>query len=128
MTPFNYARAIDVRLMAVRLGSSGSKFLGGGTNIVDLMRAAIEHPTTLVDVTNLRSQIEELPNGGLKIGAAARNTAVAEHNLIRRRYPVLARAIVSGASGQIRNMATVGGNLMQRTRCSYFYDAAGGAM
>ncbi len=124
MTPFNYVRAADAT-DAIRLAGSGTKFLGGGTNLVDLMREAIEQPAKLIDVTRNSSHIEELPNGGLRIGAAARNTAVAEHSLVRRRYPVLSRAIVSGASCQIRNMATVGGNLMQRTRCSYFYDVEG---
>lgn len=108
---------------AVRLaGVNGAKFLGGGTNLVDLMRETIERPTTLIDITSLSSHVVEDPDGGLRIGAAARNTAVAEHRAVRQRFPMLARAIVSGASGQIRNMATVGGNLMQRTRCAYFYD------
>ncbi|PXY29042.1 molybdopterin dehydrogenase [Prauserella coralliicola] len=124
MIPFTYARAENAA-DAVRLGAAdGVKYLGGGTNLVDLLRESIERPTTLVDVTGLSSAIEER-DGGLLIGAAARNTAVAEHRLVRTRYPVLSRAISSGASAQIRNMATVGGNLLQRTRCPYFYDADG---
>jgi xanthine dehydrogenase YagS FAD-binding subunit len=124
MNSFSYARAVDAA-DAVHLASeNNSKFLGGGTNLVDLMRETLERPSKLVDVTSLSSAIEEHA-GGLLIGAAARNTAVAEHHLIRTRYPVLARAIVAGASPQIRNMATVGGNILQRTRCTYFYDDDG---
>jgi xanthine dehydrogenase YagS FAD-binding subunit len=122
MTPFTYARAVDA-VDAIRLASGiQAKYLGGGTNLVDLMRETIERPTALVDVTGLSSAIEEREDGGLLIGAAARNTAVAEHSAIRTRYPMLTRAIVAGASAQIRNMATVGGNILQRTRCAYFYD------
>ena len=89
------------------------------------MRETIERPGALVDVTGLSRDIEETEEGGLLIGAAAKNTAVAEHRAVRARYPMLTRAIVSGASGQIRNMATVGGNVLQRTRCAYFYDTEG---
>jgi xanthine dehydrogenase YagS FAD-binding subunit len=104
---------------------SNAKFLGGGTNLVDLMRENIEQPDALVDVTRLPlAGITETAEGGISIGAAARNSAVANHPLIRQRYPVLSQAILFGASGQIRNMATVGGNVMQRTRCYYFYDDA----
>ena len=124
MKPFTYARAGNAT-EAVRLGAAGARYLGGGTNLVDLMRETIEQPAALVDVTGLSSGIEERADGGLLIGAAARNTAVAEHRAVRSRYPVLARAILSGASAQIRNMATVGGNILQRTRCPYFYDADG---
>ncbi|MDR7155718.1 xanthine dehydrogenase YagS FAD-binding subunit [Sphingobium xenophagum] len=125
MTPFSFARAGDVG-DAVRLAATqGARYLGGGTNLVDLMRETIERPATLVDVTGLSQTIEERADGSLLIGAAARNTAVAEHTSVRARYPVLARAILSGASGQIRNMATVGGNILQRTRCAYFYDTDG---
>lgn len=125
MTPFSYARATDAADAIRKVQAPGAKFLGGGTNLVDLMRETIERPKALVDVTRLSSGIVEQPEGGLIIGAAARNTAVAEHRLVRTRYPVLARAIVAGASAQIRNMATVGGNILQRTRCTYFYDDAG---
>lgn len=125
MNPFTYLRA-DGDADAVRLGAvDGAKYLGGGTNLVDLMRETLERPASLVDVTGLSAAIEETATGGLRIGAAARNSAVAEHRLVRERYPVLARAILAGASGQIRNMATVGGNLLQRTRCTYFYDNDG---
>lgn len=124
MTPFTYHRAATASEAAQQAGAAG-KYLGGGTNLVDLMRETIERPAALVDVTGLDSAIAEQPDGGLLIGAAARNTAVAEHRLVRDRYPLLARAIVAGASAQIRNMATVGGNLLQRTRCLYFYDVDG---
>jgi xanthine dehydrogenase YagS FAD-binding subunit len=125
MTPFTFARAADAA-EAVRLGGQPqAKYLGGGTNLVDLMRETLERPSALVDVTGLSSAIEEQPDGGLLIGAAAKNTAVAEHRTVRTRYPMLSRAIVAGASAQIRNMATVGGNLLQRTRCAYFYDDDG---
>ena len=125
MTPFSYTRAGDTN-EALRMGSAlGAKYLGGGTNLVDLMRETIERPETLVDVTGLSGVIEERPDGGLLIGAEARNTAVAEHQAVRERYPALARAIVAGASAQIRNMATIGGNILQRTRCTYFYDVEG---
>src|SRR5258707_8361778 len=124
MTPFMYTRAVDAA-DAIRLASSiQAKYLGGGTNLVDLMRETIERPSALVDITGLSSAIERRQDGGLLIGAAARNTAVAEHRAVRTRYPMLARAILAGASAQIRNMATVGGNVLQRTRCTYFYDEA----
>lgn len=125
MTPFRYARAGDATDALLEAAAPGAKYLGGGTNLVDLMRETIERPAALVDVTGLSSDIRETDTGGLTIGAAARNTAVAEHPLVRTRYPALSRAIVAGASAQIRNMATVGGNLLQRTRCAYFYDEAG---
>ena len=125
MTPFTFARAGDAA-EAVRLaGGNKVMYLGGGTNLVDLMRETIAQPSSLVDVTGLSSIIEERPDGSLLIGAAARNTAVAEHRAVRSRFPVLSRAIVAGASAQIRNMATVGGNILQRTRCTYFYDDDG---
>jgi xanthine dehydrogenase YagS FAD-binding subunit len=125
MIPFTYARATSVS-DALRLGSAPkAKYLGGGTNLVDLLRETIEQPSTLVDVTSLSSAIEERADGSLLIGAAATNTAVAEHPAVRRNYPLLARAILAGASAQVRNMATVGGNLLQRTRCTYFYDEDG---
>jgi xanthine dehydrogenase YagS FAD-binding subunit len=125
MNSFTYVRAADVDA-AIRQGSeANAKFLGGGTNLVDLMRETIERPSALVDVTGLSSVITEREDGSMLIGAAAKNTAVAEDRAVRTRYPVLARAILAGASGQIRNMATVGGNLLQRTRCTYFYDDDG---
>ncbi len=126
MKNFAYARAESVQgAIALLSQNANSKFLGGGTNLVDLMREDVEHPDALIDVTGLSSiGITELPDGGISIGAEVRNTAVANDPLVRERYPVLSQAILFGASGQIRNMATVGGNLMQRTRCYYFYDEA----
>lgn len=125
MTPFSYSRATDAAEAVRMAAGAGSRYLGGGTNLVDLMRETIERPAALIDVTGLSDEIVQTPEGGLRIGAAARNTAVAEHRLVRTRYPMLTRAIVAGASAQIRNMATVGGNLLQRTRCAYFYDDDG---
>jgi xanthine dehydrogenase YagS FAD-binding subunit len=124
MTPFSFSRPSGTT-DALRRAAAGARYLGGGTNLVDLMRETIERPTALVDVTGLSAKIAESSNGGLMIGAATRNTAVAEHRVVRDRYPVLARAILAGASAQIRNMATVGGNILQRTRCIYFYDDEG---
>jgi xanthine dehydrogenase YagS FAD-binding subunit len=122
VTPFVYARARDTT-DAIQLGAADrAKYLGGGTNLVDLMRETVERPMSLVDVTGLSSRIEAGLDGGLVIGAAAKNAAVAEHLSVRQRYPVLAKAVLTGASAQIRNMATVGGNILQRTRCTYFYD------
>ena len=125
MTPFTYCRVHDAP-EAVRLGGEhGAKYLGGGTNLVDLLRETIEHPRSLIDVTGLSNAIEERKDGSLLVGAAIRNTALAAHRAVRSRYPVLSRALVAGASAQIRNMATLGGNILQRTRCTYFYDNDG---
>ncbi|HEY2573644.1 MAG TPA: xanthine dehydrogenase family protein subunit M [Verrucomicrobiaceae bacterium] len=126
MSPFHYNRAADVgQALAAVAERSGAKFLGGGTNLIDLMKMGVETPTDLVDLHRLPlSQIEELENKSVRLGAMARNSDVAEHPLIRERYPVLCQALLAGASPQLRNMATVGGNLMQRTRCCYFYDPA----
>jgi xanthine dehydrogenase YagS FAD-binding subunit len=125
MIEFTYAQAGDTEDAVARAGGvDGVKYLGGGTNLVDLMRANVERPRALIDVTGLSATIEER-DGGLFIGAAARNAAVAEHRAVRSGFPMISRAIVAGASAQIRNMATVGGNLLQRTRCPYFYDAHG---
>ena len=124
MNSFAYARA-ENQAEAIHLHSqnSKSKFLGGGTNLVDLMRETIEQPEYVIDVTGLPlDAIEALPGGGVRIGALVRNSHLAAHQIIREQYPVLSQAILMGASGQIRNMATTGGNLMQRTRCYYFYD------
>lgn len=123
MKDFSYSR-VDTAPEALRLVSTlkNAKFLGGGTNLVDLMRENVEDPDALIDVTHLDPGITESTNGSVSIGAAARNTAVANHPLIRQRYPMLSQAVLNGASGQIRNMATVAGNIMQRTRCYYFYD------
>lgn len=125
MTPVHYRRAENAS-DAIRLaGAAGHRLLGGGTNLVDLMRKGVERPDTLLDVTGLPGAIEEAADGSIVIGAGARNSAIAAHPLIRARYPMLSRAILAGASAQIRNMATAGGNLLQRTRCVYFADAAG---
>lgn len=125
MIELTYSRATDAADAVRRGEGQGARYLGGGTNLVDLMRETVEVPSALVDVTGLPAGIEETDDGGLMIGAATRNTAVAEHAAVRTRYPMLTRAIIAGASAQIRNMATVGGNLLQRTRCTYFYDTDG---
>jgi xanthine dehydrogenase YagS FAD-binding subunit len=120
-----YARARDVP-DAVKLadGKPQARYLGGGTNLVDLMREGAERPGLLVDVARLSGEIAEGDDGGLVIGASVTNTALAADPRVRAKFPLLSRAILAGASGQIRNMATVGGNIMQRTRCYYFYDEA----
>jgi xanthine dehydrogenase YagS FAD-binding subunit len=123
MTPFTYRKAEDAAgAIAFKSADSASKYLAGGTNLVDLMRETIEHPASLIDVAGLSKTIVETDGGGLLIGAGVTNTAVASHPIVRARFPLLAKAILSGASGQIRNLATVGGNILQRTRCYYFYD------
>jgi xanthine dehydrogenase YagS FAD-binding subunit len=125
MRPFRYARATDPDAAARAVAANPqAKFLAGGTNLLDLMKEDVERPTELVDLTRLNlAEIRETP-GGLSIGALATNTTTANHPVIRRDYPLLTQAIVAGASGQLRNMATNGGNLLQRTRCQYFYDTA----
>ena len=125
MIELTYSRPRDAADAIRRAEGENAKYLGGGTNLVDLMREAVEVPSALVDVTGLSAAIEETGDSGLMIGAATRNTAAAAHPAVRTRYPMLARAIVAGATAQIRNMATVGGNLLQRTRCTYFYDTDG---
>lgn len=124
MRPFSYQRAATPREAAAAVAANpGAKFLAGGTNLLDLMKLDIETPTHLVDVQDTGLDvIEDTPDGGLKIGALVTNTALASHERVRRDYGVLARAIVAGASGQLRNKATTAGNLLQRTRCPYFYD------
>lgn len=124
MTPFSYSRARDAAEAVALGGQTATRYLGGGTNLVDLMRQTVEKPGQLVDVTGLSAGIEARGEA-LWIGAAARNTAVAAHEAVRIRYPLLSRAILAGASAQIRNMATVAGNILQRTRCAYFYDDEG---
>lgn len=126
MRQFTYTRPASVaKAVEAKATTPNAKYLGGGTNLVDLMRAGIEHPSTLIDLTGLPlSDIEERPTGGIRIGALTKNSHAAAHPLIRTRYPVLTQAILAGASGQLRNMATIGGNLLQRTRCHYFYDTA----
>lgn len=125
MRNFTYAKAeTSAQALGLINQNGGAKFLGGGTNLVDLMRENIEQPDALVDVTGLSTDIEETSDGGIKIGAAVKNTALANDRKVREKFPFLPQAILFGASGQIRNMATVGGNLLQRTRCGYFYDTA----
>jgi xanthine dehydrogenase YagS FAD-binding subunit len=124
MINFQYSRAGDVA-DAVRwiAADPTAKFIAGGTNLLDLMKEDVERPTRLIDITRLPlTQIEETADGGLRIGALVPNSDLAWHPLVTQRYPVLASAILAGASAQLRNMASTGGNLLQRTRCFYFYD------
>lgn len=126
MIRFQYVRATNVA-DAVRhiAGDPSARFVAGGTNLIDLMKMDVEQPTRVIDITRLPlRQIEPTPGGGLRIGALVPNTDLAYHPLVEERYPVLASAIMSGASQQLRNMASTGGNLLQRTRCAYFYDVA----
>ncbi|MFC9278286.1 FAD binding domain-containing protein [Streptomyces collinus] len=124
MREFDYERADDVAGAVALLGADpDTRFLGGGTNLVDLMKTGVERPARLVDIRELPlDDIESTPEGGLRIGATVTNGDLAAHPEVRRRYPALAQAVLAGASGQLRNMATVGGNLLQRTRCGYFTD------
>ncbi|WP_066799502.1 FAD binding domain-containing protein [Sphingomonas soli] len=124
MKAFTYERAKSPSEAAAAVaGTPGAKFLAGGTNLLDLMKLQIEIPTHLVDLQDLGlDRIEKTPEGGMRVGALVTNTALASDPRVRRDYAVLARAIVSGASGQLRNRATTAGNLLQRTRCPYFYD------
>jgi xanthine dehydrogenase YagS FAD-binding subunit len=124
MKPFRYERAEDVAgAVATLAGERTGEFLAGGTNLVDLMKLEVMRPDVLVDVRRLTSaEIEDLPDGRLRIGAAVTNSELAADARVRSRYPVLSQALLSGASGQLRNLATTGGNLLQRTRCAYFYD------
>jgi xanthine dehydrogenase YagS FAD-binding subunit len=126
MINFQYARANDVA-DAVRLITADprAKFIAGGTNLIDLMKEDVERPTRLIDITRLPlKSVEETADGGWRIGALVPNSDLAYHPLIAARYPMLASAILAGASAQLRNMASTGGNLLQRTRCYYFYDTA----
>ncbi|GHI04086.1 molybdopterin dehydrogenase [Streptomyces cellostaticus] len=124
MREFGYQRASDVAGAVALLGADpDARFLGGGTNLVDLMKTGVERPARLVDVRELPlDRVEMTAVGGLRIGATVTNGDLAAHPEVRRRYPALAQAVLAGASGQLRNMATVGGNLLQRTRCGYFTD------
>ncbi|HJQ35376.1 MAG TPA: xanthine dehydrogenase family protein subunit M [Pyrinomonadaceae bacterium] len=126
MRPFKYVRATDAAAAARAVAANPrAKFLAGGTNILDLMKEDVERPDELVDVNRLGlAEIKATAGGGVSIGALAKNTDTANHPLIRKSYPLLTQAIVAGASAQLRNMATNGGNLLQRTRCQYFYDTA----
>jgi len=124
MNNFSYVRAADVEA-ALRLAAvPGAAFIAGGTNLVDLIKGGVTQPRVLVDITQITAlaQIQESAQGGVRIGALAPNSDLAAHPLIAARYPLLSQALLSGASAQLRNMATVGGNLLQRTRCYYFYD------
>jgi xanthine dehydrogenase YagS FAD-binding subunit len=122
MMPFNYQRATAPDEAVHAVSARGAKFLGGGTNLVDLMKYNVEHPTTLIDVTHLDLVQITTTNGATLIGAGVRNSDLANHETIRSSYPLLSQALLSGASPQLRNMATTGGNLLQRTRCYYFMD------
>ncbi|WP_030988219.1 FAD binding domain-containing protein [Streptomyces sp. NRRL S-1813] len=124
MREFGYQRVFDVPGAVALLGADpDARCLGGGTNLVDLMKAGVERPAQLIDVRELPlGRIEAVDGGGLRIGATVTNSELAAHPEVRRDYPALAQAVLSGASGQLRNMATVGGNLLQRTRCGYFTD------
>ncbi|GAK69907.1 FAD binding domain-containing protein [Agrobacterium rubi] len=124
MKAFTYERATSIEDAAKSAGSNpDAKFIAGGTNLLDLMKLEIEAPTHLIDVNGLGlDEIEATPEGGLRIGAMVRNTELASHEVVRRDYGLVSRALVAGASGQLRNKATTAGNLLQRTRCPYFYD------
>jgi xanthine dehydrogenase YagS FAD-binding subunit len=122
MRRFTYTRATAVANAVASASRPESKFLGGGTNLLDLMKMGVEDPAHLVDITRVPLATVAPHGGALRIGAMARNSDVAAHPEVRRRYPVLSEALLAGATQQLRNMATMGGNLMQRTRCYYFYD------
>jgi xanthine dehydrogenase YagS FAD-binding subunit len=125
MRPFEYVRATDAAAGTQSVaGHPQAKFLAGGTNLLDLMKEDVERPARVVDITRLPLRQIRSTGAGLSIGALATNSETANHPLVRQNYPLLTQAIVAGASGQLRNMATNGGNLMQRTRCQYFYDTA----
>lgn len=126
MNPFHYQRANapDDAIHAIAT-TRGAKYLGGGTNLIDLMKSDVEHPTTLIDISRLNlTQVTSDASGITTIGASVRNSDLANHEIIRKQYPLLSQALLSGASAQLRNMATTGGNLLQRTRCYYFADTA----
>jgi xanthine dehydrogenase YagS FAD-binding subunit len=125
MRSFDYTRAASPEAALAEAAQPGARFIAGGTNLLDLMKLQIETPGKLVDISRLELRaIEETSEGGLSIGALASNSDLAADPRVRARYPVLSRALLAGASGQLRNKATVGGNLLQRTRCFYFYDTA----
>ena len=126
MISFQYARANSVADAVSQMAASPTaKFIAGGTNLVDLMKMDVERPTKLIDVSKLPlDKVEETADGGVRIGALVRNSDLAYHPLVEQRYPVLSSALLAGASQQLRNMASAGGNLLQRTRCAYFYDTA----
>jgi xanthine dehydrogenase YagS FAD-binding subunit len=124
MISFEYAKARDVADAVRQIAAEpGAKFIAGGTNLVDLMKEDVERPTRLIDISRLPlNKVEEIADGGVRVGALVPNSDLAYHPVIAQRYPMLASAILAGASQQLRNMASTGGNLLQRTRCYYFYD------
>lgn len=126
MEAISYERATDVAAAVRAAQRPGTAFIGGGTNLLDLMKGGLARPVALIDITRIAGldTVDALPGGGLRIGALVRNSDAADHPRIRADYPLLSQALLAGASAQLRNMATVGGNLMQRTRCPYFYDPA----
>ena len=126
MNNFTYTRADDVPAAVQDIAANGAaKFIAGGTNLIDLMKENVERPNRLIDINRLPlARVQPGPDGGLRLGALVTNTDAAYHPDVERRYPLLSKALLAGASPQLRNMATVGGNLMQRTRCYYFYDTA----
>ena len=125
MKPFTYERAGDAREAGAAVLRTNAKFISGGTNLLDLMKLEIEQPAHLVDISLLPlNRLEDLPNGGLRIEAQAKNSDVAADPRVRVRYRAVSEALLAGASGQLRNKASIGGNLVQRTRCPYFYDTA----
>jgi xanthine dehydrogenase YagS FAD-binding subunit len=125
MLPFRYVAAIDEQSARASAASADARYLAGGTTLVDLMKLEVERPAVVVDINRLAlGDIRELPDGSVRVGGLVRNSDMAHHALIQSRYPVLSQAILAGASGQIRNMATTGGNLLQRTRCYYFRDTS----
>src|SRR5438105_9444782 len=127
MIPFRYVVAADEAMARDAAAAAGARYLAGGTTLVDLMKLHVERPEVIVDINGLPlTRIEELPDQVVRVGAMVRNSDMAHHDLIRFRYPVLSQAILAGASTQVRNMATTGGNLLQRTRCYYFRDTAAG--
>jgi xanthine dehydrogenase YagS FAD-binding subunit len=129
MISFDFITADDID-SALRASTASSRFVAGGTNLIDLMKLGVERPTTVIDVNSLTHRdatlaaVSDLPNGGIRLGALARMSDVAWHSTIRTRYPLVSQALLLGASGQLRNMASLGGNILQRTRCEYFRDTA----
>src|SRR6201985_3727762 len=125
MEPFQYTKPATVNDAMTSVAASGAKFVAGGTTLIDLMKLNVERPTALVDINILPlDRIEPQDEGGLKIGAMVRNSDLAHDSRVQQMYPVLSEALLSGASPQLRNMATTGGNILQRTRCPYFFDVS----
>lgn len=124
MNPFSYTRVANPQAAIQAIAQQNAKFIAGGTNLIDLMKENVEHPNRLIDINRLELKQIIDREGGLRLGALAKNSDTANHRLVRDRYPLVTQAILAGASAQLRNAATNGGNLMQRTRCYYFYDLA----